>query len=73
MCAVLVAILPVTCISELAVGYFTLPKYYPGSLLFQISIYMTTIEQLQVFSDLPKAMHFFKQTRFHLQKAYISS
>jgi len=72
MCPVLVAIVPVTCISQLAMGYFTLSKYYPDSLLFQIRIYMTTIERLQVFSDLPRAMHFLKQPRFDLQKPYVS-
>lgn len=73
MCAVLAAIIPVTCISELAMDYFILSKSYPDSLLFQMRVYVTTIEQLQIFSGLPRAMPFWKQPRFHLQKPYISS
>lgn len=48
MCAVLTAITPVTCISELAMDYFILSKYYLDSLLFQMRICVTAFEQLQI-------------------------
>lgn len=45
MCALFVAITPV----GLAMGYFILSEYYSANLLFQITIHMTPLQQLQVF------------------------
>lgn len=46
MYAVPIAIIPVICMSEIAMCYFILCKHYPVSPLFQFRIYMVTIEQL---------------------------
>lgn len=54
MYAVPIAIIPVTCMSEVAMCYFILYKNYPVSPLFQFRIYVVTIEQLWVCSDLPR-------------------